>query len=751
MNPKNPIRLVVVLTFLWAMNATLPAQPGPAGATDSIVRLLGNTRDTTRISLLIRISEELRLSDPELAFAYAREALQMSEELGDSYRIGCASRSVAGVYSVTGIYDKALEYLLTALSEFGKLSDTLDIARCYDDIGVVYRLSGDFPNSFANLSKAIELNKKLRNHTQIAINYMNMGLSYLLVDSIDKGLSYFTVSYMIADSLKMVKEKVALLNHIGYGFSRLGKHEDALKNFYKVLELVAASPDDLTRSEALVNISRGYYSLENYPVAEKYAREGFALAKAKDFRYVYRDASRILSDIYARQGNYRLAYNYLTEFWSVSDTILNAEKADQLAKLQTLYDVDMKEQENLALRIENQQNRKQMRTRSLVIGIITSLVVVLAALLYMLNRMNNRQLALNKKLAAQSSELEALNEMKDKFFSFVAHNLKNPFNTIMGFAELMQRSADLKDVEKTRQYSGLIYDLSSQVQKVLANLLEWSRLQRRTFEVKPETVELISLVKDVLEMNNKEAARKDINLSIADHGSVFATADRTMVTTVLQNLVVNAINFTPVAGQITIKCQKKGQQAEVTVTDTGTGISEENLNRLFHFDFSQTRIGSAESSGAGLGLIICHEMLVKNGGTIYAKSKFGKGSSFTFTLPLASRPETSNEIKEQDQEQTPADITDDLLTSAVPASEAALAEFREVIQPQFEEVSRVLSIENLEVFSKSLTTTGEKYGLTQVVSYGRSLNKLTKGHQIDQIIRMLPRFREYINQIVKPA
>jgi signal transduction histidine kinase len=749
MNLKNPLRLALPLALLVMMNTAPDARAIATAATDSIVKLLGQTRDTVRIDLLIRISEELQSSDPTQAFSYAREALAMAEELGNTSRIGSANRAIAGVYAVTAIYDKALEYMLEAMSHFESLKDSVNIARCYNDIGVVYRLSGDFAKAHTNLQKAIDVNKKLRNHSGIAVNYMNMGLAFLDIDSIDKGLSYFTVSYMIADSLKMEKEKITLLNNIGYGFARLGKHEDALKNFYKVLELVGEQPDDLVKAEAMVNIARGYYSLKNYPAAMKYARNSYNLSKSKKFRYVYRDAARILSDIYAAQGNHKLAYNYITEFRNISDTIMNAERSEQLAKIQALYDLDLKEQENLSLRMENMQNKKQMRTRSLAIISIASLVLVLAVLLYMLNRMNNKQLALNKKLAAQSSELEALNDLKDKFFSFVAHNLKNPFNTIMGFAELMQRSTESRDAQKTRQYSSLIYDLSSQVQKVLSNLLDWSRLQRRSFEVRPETVELTSLAKDVLEMNNKEAARKDINLSINDYGSVFVTADRSMVTTVLQNLVSNAINFTPAAGQITIECHEKGQFGEVTVTDTGSGISKANLERLFHFDFSQSKIGSSDSSGAGLGLIICHEMLVKNGGNISAKSEHGKGSRFTFTLPLATRHENGSLIEEQPSERTPAEVAEKLVSSDVPASSAALADFRTVIIPRFEEVSRVLSIENLEVFAKSLITTGEKYGLVQLADYGRSLSSLTRAHQIDQIIRMLPRFREYVNGFIK--
>ena len=294
-----------------------------------------------------------------------------------------------------------------------------------------------------------------------------------------------------------------------------------LRHFYHVLEMLGDKPDDLTRSEAMVNIAGGYLSMKNYAVALKYATDGYRLAKNGHFYPVYRNAAEILSELHAAQGNYKLAYEYMTTYRAVSDSIMNTEKAEQLARIQTLYDLSRIEAENVMLRQENIRTNRRIQTRTLVIILITSLVFVLAVLLYVLNRMNNRQIALNKKLAAQSNELEALNDLKDKFFSFVAHNLKNPFNTIMGFSELMHRSADSKDQEKITQYSGLIYDLSAQVQKVLTNLLDWSRLQRRNFEVKSETVELSSLIKDVVEMNNKEAARKDISLNINTHGECF--------------------------------------------------------------------------------------------------------------------------------------------------------------------------------------------------------------------------------------
>jgi signal transduction histidine kinase len=749
MNLRTFLQLVFALALLCLLPAMLFAQPDGKANTDTVIQQLSTSSDTARVDLLLKISEELRNSKPLEAFGYASEALTLAKNLKDPFRTGLACRAIAGVYTVTAVYDKALQYLLLALNRFESLGDTLEMALCYNDLGVMHMSSGNFSSAAINFKQALDLNRKIRNPEQIARNYMNMGLNYVKTDSVDKGLSYFMVALMIADSLNMDQEKITLLKNIGYGYAQLGNYKDALGNFYKVLELLDERPDDLNRSDALVNIAMGYYKLKNYPAARKFASEGYNLAKARRFNHLYRDASWLLSEIHAAQGNYQQAYHFAQEYRNIADTVMNTERADQLARIQTLYDVNVKEEENLSLRQEIVQNIRRMRLRTLVILIVTILVIVLATLLYMLNRMNNKHIALNKKLATQSDELEALNNLKDKFFSFVAHNLKNPFNTIMGFSELLQHAAESRDMKKTRQYSGLIYDLSSQVQKVLANLLEWSRLQRRTFEVKSEIVELSSLVKDVVEMNNKEAARKDISLSITNPISVFVMADRSMITTVLQNLVTNAIKFTPAGGHISINCRIDDKYTEVAITDTGIGISEENMSRLFDFDFSRPKIGSSDHGGGGLGLVICHELLMKNGGTLTAVSEIGKGSCFSFTLPVSIRHDSGIDTEDKHAEITPAEVADALLATQPDVSADLLADFRETIIPRFEEVTRVLSIENLELFSKTLMATGEKFNLVSLADFGKSLHSLTLGHQIDQVIKILPQFRTYLDKIMK--
>jgi signal transduction histidine kinase len=747
MNLKKVICRVLFLVIAWIIPVTLHAQEVPVNPTDSMVQLLGHSTDTARIDLLISLSDKLNSSDPRQAFLYGSEALDLSLARNDMARTGMSYEALAHIYTMNAVFEKALSYSLQAMDAFESLKDTARIAHCEDHIGLIYMLANDFTNAHDYYRKALLLNKETRNFQQIAVNYMHMGQNYVKIDSVEKGLSYYTVSLLLADSLNMQKEKVDLLNYIGYGYARLGKHEDALKRFYKVLEFVGNPPDDYIRSSAMVNIARGYLNLKNYPAALKYGQNGYNLSKSKGFLQITCDAAKVLSDIYSARDDYKESYAYFVQYKDLSDSVMNLEKGNQLARIQTLYELGKTEKENAGLKIENVQSQKSLKTKTLVIIVFVILALVLAFMLYLLNKLNNKQLALNKKLAEQGKELEDLNDQKDRFFSFVAHNLKNPFNTIMGFAELMQRTENTKDKQKPQQYARLIYDLSSQVQKVLSNLLEWSRLQRRSFECKPETVELSSLVKDVLEMNTREAARKDIHFNINRQDHVVVSADRSMITTVLQNLVSNAINFTPSSGVITLSCALEDQQAVVSIADTGIGISPENLERLFSFDFSQSRMSSSDKGGAGLGLIICQEMIAKNNGTITAESEPGKGSRFTFTLPALLRDDDGELMSDQPEKES--EIIERLLEGNEGTYAKAGPEIVRSLTPGFDEVTRVLSIENLEIFSKSVTDVGEEYDIAPLADYGRMLQRLTHAHQIDQIIKVLPGFRKYLDNIVQ--
>ena len=202
---------------------------------------------------------------------------------------------------------------------------------------------------------------------------------------------------------------------------------------------------------------------------------------------------KILSEIYAAQQNYKKALEYYIRYKEASDSLLNEEKILQIGELQAKYDIARKEKENETLKQAESSKIHNHQTPGIASVIIVLLLILSLVQLMMVIRLNKKTRQLNLKLAEQGKELEDLNDQKDKFFSFVAHNLKNPFNTIMGFSELMVKSNDAKEYEKTDRYAKHILGLSAHVNKVLENLLEWSRLQRRSFTYKPEKINVQAL------------------------------------------------------------------------------------------------------------------------------------------------------------------------------------------------------------------------------------------------------------------
>jgi signal transduction histidine kinase len=739
---RSPVLLktLITLTFITVTSVYAYTQ-----VPDSLQKTLDQLPDSMRTDVCLALSKELKLSDPQKAFVYGQQAVELATSAGDPLLTGQAYMAVAEIYLLWAEYDKSLTYLLPALDEFENAGSQSDIALCCNNIGMVYMAVGDYANAETYYNRALDLNKGLKNYAQTVNTLSNIGTNYVLQDSTEKGLSFYLVSLMIADSLKLIKEQVNLLNSIGNSYSRIGRHEDALEHYYKALNILENDPDDYSRSQTLVNIAGDFYITGKMQPSLTYAKDAFDLSGRIGDGVVMSRAGKLLSDIYLSQNDYRQAYHYYVTYKNIADTIISAERAQELIKIQARHDLDLKEREITSLKEENESKLKANRIQGVVIVAIACLLAILVTLIYFLVKLNRKYKELNVKLAQQGQELEILNDQKDKFFSFVAHNLKNPFNTIMGFAELMQRSTYIKDLHKVKQYSTLIYNLSSQVQKVLSNLLEWSRLQRRTFEFKPEPLELTSLIRDVIEMNNKEAARKDLRIEVTGNESVNTNADRTMITTVIQNLISNAVNFTPVSGRVSVDCRRKGNLAEVSVTDSGVGIAEEDIPRLFQYDIMKTRIGTGENKGAGLGLILCKEMMVRNNGDIFVRSKPGKGSEFIISLPAIEPENIQNNVKVYAA--SPEDVIEELLSCRPTLSADALADMQVTVVPKFREVSSVLSLDNIGDFAGAVFETGEKYSNAGLTGYGALLKDLLRSHQIDQIIKILPCFREFLDKV----
>lgn len=236
-------------------------------------------------------------------------------------------------------------------------------------------------------------------------------------------------------------------------------------------------------------------------------------------------------------------------------------------------------------------------------------------------------------LKNNEKQLKELNATKDRFFSIIAHDLKSPFNSIMGFSDLLEYHLDLGEVNKAKDYCHVVKQSAENTMELLNNLLDWARSQTGRLDFDPKVLDLNALANETMEIFKHPATEKDIRLLLDLPESANLYADKWMIATVLRNLVSNAIKFTPKGGAISITIQELLNDWLVSVSDNGVGMPSEVKEKLFRIDQTVTTLGTQGEQGTGLGLILCKEFIEKHGGMIAVDSEPGKGSTFHFNLP----------------------------------------------------------------------------------------------------------------------
>ncbi len=245
------------------------------------------------------------------------------------------------------------------------------------------------------------------------------------------------------------------------------------------------------------------------------------------------------------------------------------------------------------------------------------------------------QKCLLDELEKSQERLKEINATKDKFFSIVAHDLKSPFQGLLGFSNILEENADELTKEEITRISTNINRATKNLYQLIDHLLSWSRLQSDRMECNPERLELQTAITYVLNLLTPNAIAKSITLQDTVGEEIFVLADERFLSSILENLISNAIKFTERGGKISVSSQFINKFVEICISDTGVGIDEERIANLFRIDKSHSQKGTEGEVGTGLGLILCHEMITKLGGDIRVVSNKGEGSSFYITLPTA--------------------------------------------------------------------------------------------------------------------
>ncbi|MFA7359606.1 MAG: PAS domain-containing sensor histidine kinase [Candidatus Kapaibacterium sp.] len=232
----------------------------------------------------------------------------------------------------------------------------------------------------------------------------------------------------------------------------------------------------------------------------------------------------------------------------------------------------------------------------------------------------------------KNKELQKLNFEKDKFFSIISHDLRSPFNGILGLSNLLATDIEQLSKEEIQEISLNLNKSANNYFRLLTNLLEWAKMQGRLTEYNPEKLRLNNFISETINLFTETANSKDIKLEFEVADDIEITTDRFMLDTILRNLVSNSLKFTNKGGNISITANKSDNKTEIRIKDSGIGMSQDIIDNLFKIDKQSNRMGTDNEPGTGLGLILCKEFIDKHNGELHVKSEEGKGSEFTIVL-----------------------------------------------------------------------------------------------------------------------
>ncbi len=236
-------------------------------------------------------------------------------------------------------------------------------------------------------------------------------------------------------------------------------------------------------------------------------------------------------------------------------------------------------------------------------------------------------------LKAQQNKLKDAIATKDKFFSIISHDLRGPIGGILGLSEILKEDLKEKNYESLEEYVHVISDEIKKTHKLLENLLLWSHSQKGKLSLKPEVLNAQTLATDVIGLLRGLADKKEVQIINEIPKGLHVKADKEMLSTIIRNLVSNAIKFTDKDGMITLKAEKKKQFVHFSISDTGIGMTEKMKNNLFDISVNISRNGTNNEKGTGLGLMLCKEFVEKHGGKIWVESKENQGTTMFFVIP----------------------------------------------------------------------------------------------------------------------
>ena len=557
-----------------------------------------------------------------------QKSLALFEDINLTEPLGKVYSWMANVYYSQSNYELALNYHLKALTNRETFHDQRGIGQSLHNIALIYNDQKDYEKALEFHERSLNIKQELNDKRGIAHSYNNMALIYSNLNQLDLAQEYFSESLKLFKEIKFDLGVAYSMGNLGEVYEKKKEYTQAIETLQQAVNLLTKTGDKKAMAEAYNHLASVHTSIKDYKAAKRDLQQAQFLALevgAKNELILNYLAYSVLDH---EEGNVSSSFNWFKKHSALKDSVFNTEKSNTIARMQTNFDSEKKDQQISLLKAEKELEQTQKESQFVLSGIVvTSLILISLALAYIIFQKQKT----NRILQTQKEYSDDLNHLKDKLFSIISHDLRSPLNSLQGLMYLVERNilteAELKSNlgelgKSTRSMSGLI-----------DNLLHWAKSNLNREIIEKQNFDIAGLVNKNINLFHQQAFEKHIVInSTRVPEKQIAKGDENMIDLVIRNLLSNAIKFTKEHGLVSFSLEQDQEKITLAIEDTGIGISQDRIEKLFSLQSNSTR-GTNNEMGTGLGLLLCKDFIEKNDGRIWAHTKPERGSTFYFTLP----------------------------------------------------------------------------------------------------------------------
>ncbi len=577
----------------------------------------GLDNQVARLSNFLGVLNNINLNNSEIALTYFHKAMELSLRLNDSIQLAYAYNNLADIFFINENIQLSLEYTLKSLEIFEHLKYEKGIAYAYVNLGAIHEKEKKYDLALKDYNTVLKIRETQNDTLGLSQIWIEIANTYLQMGNLEKALSLYSESYEQFIKMNNILYSATSLLGIGNVYYEQGRMQESIGFYFQAKELYLKNNNKNGLIKCYHGMALAYGHIGDKEKGEEALGNSRILSEQAKLRPQLLNNHKYEAEFYQIIGDSKEALKSLSQYIVIHDSVLSLQKIEIVDELQKGYEI----QQNIDGLQEELKDRESKEFYMVIIMVLMTLVVFVFVWRYIMYQ------RLNKKLI---SSVQTTN----KLFSVISHDLKSPFNSILGFSKVLIDVVRKKEYNQVLHYAEIINRVSAENLKLLNNLLDWSSSQTGKINYQPKAVGLDSVFKVVQDFFVVDVNKNSIQLNFSSSIHTDIIADTNILRTVLINLISNAIKYTEVGGHIDVIAQIKNSRIMISVVDDGTGMSESTIESLFQPSKEVSVKGVRNEPGTGLGLMICFELIQIHKGSIRVKSEIGEGSTFVISFPV---------------------------------------------------------------------------------------------------------------------